>query len=138
MSWEEHSEKLRSLWEVFLVFTSGIFLLLCFGTPYWEIDLSKYDASGVKLHAGLWTCCIEEGTIETCRHSDCNIPGHVIAAQVLMCLAFVSGLFACTTAMVSLLKWRRNMLIAATGCFTSQGNVSFHIWFITNRKLYIT
>lgn len=75
MSWEEHSEKLRSLWEVFLVFTSGIFLLLCFGTPYWEIDLSKYDASGVKLHAGLWTCCIEEGTIETCRHSDCNIPG---------------------------------------------------------------
>ena len=75
MSWEEHSEKLRSLWEVFLVFTSGIFLLMCFGTPYWEVDLSQYNATGVKKHAGLWTCCIEKGTVEECRHSDCNIPG---------------------------------------------------------------
>ena len=78
MSWEEHSEKLRSLWEVFLVFTSGIFLLLCFGTPYWEVDLSEYDAqedTGVKRHAGLWTCCIEKGAVKECRNSDCNIPG---------------------------------------------------------------
>ena len=83
MSWEEHSEKLRSLWEVFLVFTSGIFLLMCFGTPYWEIDLSKYDATGVKKHSGLWTCCVEEGTTEECRKSECNIAGKLIISQVM-------------------------------------------------------
>ena len=78
MSWDEHSEKLRSLWEVFLVFTSGIFLLLCFGTPYWEVDLSDYASKGIKKHAGLWACCIEKDTIEECRNSDCNIPGKLI------------------------------------------------------------
>lgn len=45
-----------------------------------------------------------------------------MATQILMCLAFASGLFACTVAIVSLLKWRRNMIVAATSCFASQGN----------------
>lgn len=48
--------------------------------------------------------------------------GHVIAAQVLMTLAFISGLFGCTIAIISLLKWRNYMLIAAVSCFASQGN----------------
>ena len=82
MSWEEHSEKLRSLWEVFLVFTSGIFLLMSFGTPYWEVDLSQYNVTGVKKHAGLWTCCVEKGTAEECRNSGCNIPGKL--SQVML------------------------------------------------------
>ena len=40
-----------------------------------------------------------------------------------MCLAFASGLFACSSAMLSLLRWRRNLLIVATSCFASQGNI---------------
>ena len=75
--WEEHSEKLQGLWEVLIVFTSGIFLLMCFGTPYWEIDVSQYDTSRIKKHAGLWTCCVEVGSLEQCRDSNCNIPGKV-------------------------------------------------------------
>ena len=47
-----------------------------------------------------------------------------MATKVLMCLAFIFGLVACTVAMISLLKWRRNMLVAATSCFGTQGNDS--------------
>jgi len=141
MSWDEHSEKLRRLWEVFLVFTSGIFLLMCFGTPYWQIDDKESDR-GIEKHSGLWACCYETGTTQTCyRNTPANcdaageyfgtraismfihIIGHVIATQILVCLAFISGLSACVVAMVSVLKWRKYTLVAAMMCFASQGEV---------------
>jgi len=72
MSWEEHSDKLRRLWEVFLVFTSGVFLLVCFGTPYWQIDLTDYEESGIERHAGLWACCDEKTTQSCYRNTPAN------------------------------------------------------------------
>ena len=143
MSWEEHSEKLRRLWEVFLVFTSGIFLLMCFGTPYWLVDSSDFSDKRIKMHAGLWACCYETDTTQTCYRNtpaNCDIAGecseaktialfigdflgHVIATQILVCLAFISGLSACVVAMVSVFKWRKYTLVAAMMCFASQGEL---------------
>jgi len=76
MSWEEHSEKLRRLWEVFLVFTSGIFLLMCFGTPYWQKDVKESD-KGTEIYSGLWACCYETGTTQSCYR---NTPANCGAA----------------------------------------------------------
>ncbi|XP_065891167.1 epithelial membrane protein 1-like [Dysidea avara] len=134
MSWEEHSEKLRRLWEVFLVFTSGIFLLMCFGTPYWLVDSSDFSDKRIKMHAGLWACCYETDTTQTCYRNtpaNCDIAGHVIATQILVCLAFISGLSACVVAMVSVFKWRKYTLVAAMMCFASQA-----FWLLLGLSIY--
>jgi len=112
MSWDEHSEKLRRLWEVFLVFTSGIFLLMCFGTPYWQIDDKESD-KGIEKHSGLWACCYETGTTQTCYR---NTPANCDAAGEYL----ISG--------QELYVYSHNR---SRDCYTNIGVFGIHFWVVS-------